>query len=172
MSEGFYAEIRMWGPNYSPVHWTLCNGQTVAVSDFQPVFALISNTYGGDGRSTFGVPDFRGRLPMGSGTGPGLTPRPIGQRAGVETVKLDIDEIPSHTHRLQVSNDAPNSATFAGNVFSKTPMYEDLTGAIAHTTMPTGTIGSEGGGVAHSNMMPFQTISFIMCMFGIFPSRN
>lgn len=171
MTDAFYAEIRMWGPNWAPLHWVLCNGQNLIVSDYEAVFSLISNTYGGDGRTTFGAPDFRGRAPMASGTGNSLSPRPIGQRAGVETVTLDISEIPSHTHYLQASDDTPTISTFQGNVFSKTPMYEDTEGALATAVMPTGTIAANAGGLPHPNMMPYQTISFMMCMLGLYPQR-
>lgn len=173
MSDAFIGEIRMWAPNFAPLHWTFCNGQVLAIPTYTPLYSLIGSVYGGDGRSSFGLPDMRGRAPMHWGTGPGLTPHAIGQRAGVEDVTLDITQIPSHAHNIMVADSAPTSDTFANKVNAKFTMYQDPPGAPISGIAPAGTIAENTGGESHTNMMPWLSISFIICLENAtYPQRN
>ena len=172
MSDPYQGEIRMFGGNYAPRNWTFCNGQLLAIAQYQAIFSLLGTTYGGDGRSSFGIPDMRGRLPLQNGDGPGLTPRPIGQRAGTETVALGTDEIPNHTHLMQVSADNASLTDFSGAVPARQYIYEDVPGSIKQVDLRSGTIGTTGAGQGHQNLMPYLCVSFILCMEGLYPSRN
>ena len=108
MGTPYVGEIRMFAGNFAPVGWTLCNGQLLSIADNDVLFQLIGTTYGGDGQNTFGVPDFRGRVPMHFGSGPGLSTRQIGEMAGVETVTLTSNQVPSHTHGVQATTNQGN----------------------------------------------------------------
>lgn len=116
MSDPFVGEIRMFAGNFAPRQWAFCNGQLMAISQNDALFSLLGTIYGGDGRSSFGIPDMRGRIPMHWGTGPGLTPRPIGQKMGVESVALTANQIPSHSHTMQASTDSVSSVNPTGTV--------------------------------------------------------
>lgn len=197
--EGTIGEIRMFAGNFAPRSWALCAGQLLAISQFSALFSILGTTYGGDGRTTFALPDLRGRVPVGEGSGPGLSPRRLGEKAGAENVALTLSEMPTHnhqatgTHSLSVelqANSADGNTNAPGNNY------------LAQSILPTGRTGSEPvstysdsqdgttlkGGVvsgsvdvqvqnngssgAHNNMQPFQCINFIICLEGIFPSRN
>lgn len=171
MSEPFIGEIRMFGGNFAPQGWALCHGQVVAISENDTLFTLIGTTYGGDGQSTFRLPDLRGRLPMHQGAGPSLTPRVVGESFGAESVTLTSAQMPAHAH--------PLAATGAATLSSPQGTRYGDTGANATylDTTPTGTFApaahvAAGGGQPHDNLMPSLCVNFIIALFGIYPPRS
>ncbi len=172
MSEPFIGEIRMFGGNFAPRGWALCDGQLLAISQNDALFSLLGTIYGGDGQNTFGLPDLRGRVVVHQGTGPGLTPRPIGQKSGVESVALTEAQMPSHSHAPQGSAAAANAgAGPAGSVMATTAInvYGDGT---PDQPMAAAGIATAGGSQPHTNMAPFTCVNHIIALVGIYPSRN
>lgn len=174
MSEPFVGEIRMFAGNFAPRGWALCDGQLLALSQNDALFSLFGTIYGGDGRTTFGLPDLRGRLPIHMGSGPGLTPRQIGAKTGAENVTLTVNQLPSHSHTMRASADPGSEYRPGGNVpASDTPIdiYKDEpttpTAALAGSSVAT-----VGGSRSHTDLMPFLCVNFIVALFGIYPSRN
>jgi microcystin-dependent protein len=180
MSTPFIGEIRMFGGNYAPRNWALCNGQIIGIAQNQALFSLIGTTFGGDGVSTFRLPDLEGRLPIGEGQGPGMSPRVVGESAGAETVTLTQATIPAHTHMLVASN-APadvseiGSSTLPGAVTAPAHFYTVNDGTTPPPTpgfLAAGSVGLSGGNQPHSNLMPSLCMSFIISLAGVYPSRN
>ena len=173
MSEPFTAEIRIFAGNFAPRGWAFCNGQLLPISQNTALFSLIGTTYGGDGRSTTALPNMQGRAPMHPGRGPGLTSRRLGQKGGVETVTLTEAQMPSHTHTQRASsrrarNEFPsNTATFAE---AAETTYAPATSTAAN--MSSNALSNTGGSQAHNNMQPFLTMSFIIALVGLYPSRS
>ena len=164
MSEPFLGEIRMFGSNFAPRGWALCDGQLLAISSNTALFSLLGTTYGGDGRTTFGLPDLRGRFPMHVGNGPGLTPRPWGQKSGAESVTLTVAEMPQHGHAVTAD---------PGNTSSPVDNLPAESNDSIYATGTSGSVGPKAGGnQPHNNMPPFQTVHFIIALQGIFPSRS
>lgn len=179
MSEPFIGEIRMFAGTFAPRSWAFCDGQLLAVSQNDALFALLGTIYGGDGRTTFGLPDLRGRIPIHQGSGPGLSSRPIGQKSGSETVALTVNQMPSHSHVFQASAEAADAGYPASAVVANTGttstyynVEAPMTPAAPDTPFPDGTLSNTGGSQPHTNLMPFQCVSFIIALFGIFPSRS
>lgn len=182
MSEPFIAEIRIFAGNFAPRGWAFCNGQLLPISQNTALFSILGTTYGGDGRTSFGLPDLRGRVAMHQGTGPGLTNRRLGERGGSETTVLTQAQLPAHTHAAtSVANavgPAGNSNDAIGNfwaddfgVSSGTYHSGPATGQMNAGAVTT-TIANTGGGQAFNNMQPFLTVNYIIALVGIFPSRN
>lgn len=172
----YLGDIRLFAGSFAPAGWVICDGRLLAISQNDALYAIIGTTYGGDGVNTFGVPDLRGRLPVGQGNGPGLTPRVIGQQFGVESVTLVTTQIPSHNHTLNASTTAPStSPSPAGTVFAHSDAdkiyVSSPTGPVPETLNPA-TVQATGGTQPHNNIMPTTAINYIMCTSGIFPSRN
>lgn len=168
--EPFIGEIRMFAGNFAPRGWALCNGQILNVSDNQALFSLIGIAYGGDGRTTFALPDLRGRSPMHAGTGPGLSDRLIGHSGGYETVTLNNSQLPEHTHRVKSSNQPANNISPIGKVPAQgQEIYADPQ---ANDYMHTDMLNSTGGNQPHPNMHPFLVVNFIIALEGIFPPRS
>ncbi len=174
--EGTIAEIRMFAGNFAPRNWAFCNGQTLSISQNTALFSLLGTTYGGNGQTTFALPDLRGRVPVGSGNGPGLPSVFLGEVSGVATVTLGLANLPSHNHSMQVNNNITGmSATAAGNYLnSKTESGESVaeSGLSSGVLLNPATIGNAGGGQPYENRQPYLGMNYIICMFGIFPSRN
>ena len=172
MSEPFLCEIRMFAGDFAPRGWALCDGQLLSISENDPLFSLLGTIYGGDGRTTFGLPDLRGRLPLHAGTGPGLTERRIGSKSGVEQVTLNSSQLPSHQHTLRASADPADSKNARGRVLAHAaePLYAAETSPPA--PLHPSSITSTGAGQPHSNVMPFLCVHFIIALFGIYPSRH
>jgi microcystin-dependent protein len=179
MGQPFVGEIRMAGFNFAPAGWALCDGQLVAIDQNPTLFNLIGTIYGGDGQSTFRLPDLQGRIPINQGQGPGLSFYSIGQLAGSETATLVAAQLPQHGHSLQANADAASSANPTGGYLARAsipsvpsggvPVYAPASAAAA---MNPGAIARSGGSQPHDNMMPFQCITFIISLFGIFPTQN
>jgi microcystin-dependent protein len=173
MSDCYIGEIRMFGGNFAPVGWAFCDGSLLSIAQYDALFNLIGTTYGGDGQTTFALPDLRGRFPVHQGQGAGLSPRTLGEMAGSESVTLQLTQIPSHNHIPVASTTAGNSNDPGGMYWASSasvPQY--LPGDQANTNMNTGAIGSTGGSQPHDNMQPYLVINFIISLEGIYPSQN
>ena len=172
MSEPFVGQIKMFAGNFAPRGWAYCDGQLLDVSQNDALFSLLGTIYGGDGRTTFGLPDLRGRIPIHAGSGPGLSPRNIGAKAGVERVTLNQDQLPVHGHPMKASADAattPNpGSNVVGETLTTTPYIDDTPGVGFHANAVT----SVGSSQSHDNMMPFLAVRFIIALFGVYPSRH
>ena len=172
MSDPFVGEIRMFAGNFAPRGWALCDGQLLAVNQHDALFSLLGTIYGGDGRTTFGLPDLRGRLPIHQGTGPGLSPRPLGQKSGTERITLTANQLASHTHPLQASAEAADQTDPAGNVNAESVTIDQYVSEPLDTTMASTAITKVGGSQPHDNVQPFLCIYFIIALVGIYPSRH
>jgi microcystin-dependent protein len=181
MSEPFIGEIRMFAGNFPPVNWALCQGQLQAISQNDALFALLGTTYGGDGQTTFGLPDLRGRVPVHSGQGSGLSTYVQGQVGGVTDVTLTSNQMPSHTHAPMASTNAGTAVAPSASVVPATPV-DNLafptfyvvpgTSTITPTPMAATSISNAGGSQSHTNQMPYLGLNFIIALYGIFPTRN
>lgn len=173
MAEPFVGEIRMFAGNFAPRGWAFCEGQLLAIAQNDALFSLFGTIYGGDGRTTFGLPDLRGRVPLHMGQGPGLTNRLIGSRGGVENVTLSTNNLPQHSHALRGSANFGSDTSPAGNV-PATGAGANLytSGAAAEVAMDAAALTATGAGQPHANVMPFLCVHFIVALFGIYPSRN
>jgi microcystin-dependent protein len=167
MSEAYVGEIRMFAGNFAPAGWMFCAGQLLPISEYETLFNLIGTTYGGDGQSTFGLPDLQGRVPVHMGTGSGAT-YIIGQKAGEEQVTLNISQIPSHNH-IPAANTSANGTSPSDTVWAENPDLAQFA-ASSNGQMNASTIQSTGGSQPHDNMVPFLAVSFIISLFGVYPS--
>jgi microcystin-dependent protein len=174
MSEPFIGEIRMVGFNFAPRGWALCNGQLLSISQNTALFSLLGTTYGGNGQTTFGLPDLRSRVPLHQGQGPGLSNRTLGEQSGQEAVTLTTAQLPAHTHPAQCSSLNGNSNSPTGRVWSKDAGVQSATytGNAPNGAMAANAIGPAGNGQPHENMPPFLTVNFVIAVQGIYPSRN
>jgi microcystin-dependent protein len=174
MSEPFIGEIVMFGGNFAPRSWAFCDGQLLSIAQNTALFSSLGTTYGGDGRTTFGLPDLRGRVPIGPRNGPGLSSYALGQRGGAETVTLTANQMPSHNHAAAAAGPAGNSNDAIGNIWADDAGVSSATysSAAAAGTMRGDAIGNAGGNQAHENRQPYLAVNFIICLQGIFPSRN
>jgi microcystin-dependent protein len=167
MSQPYYGEIRMFGGNFAPAGWMFCEGQLLAISEFETLFNLIGTTYGGDGQSTFALPDLRGRVPIHQGNGFVLA-----EQGGVEEVTLTVNQIPVHSHALLASGDLGNQLATTGNLISNSqgaiPYLEDVT----TLNMRSSAITPIGGSQPHTNFQPYLCVNFIISLFGVFPSQT
>jgi microcystin-dependent protein len=164
MSSPFIGEIRMFGGNFAPAGWAFCDGSLMAISDNDALFQLIGTTYGGDGQTTFALPDLRSRVPMH--VGPGFA---LAQAAGEETLTLTVSQIPAHTHVPQANSNPGTQASPTGAVWAQSTLGQ-FSAAAPSTSMDPGTLGSAGSSQPHDNMVPFLAVNFILSLFGIFPS--
>ena len=172
MSEPFVGEIRMFAGNFAPRGWAFCDGQLLAVSQNDALFSLLGTIYGGDGRTTFGLPDLRGRIPIHAGSGPGLSPRRLGAKAGSENETLTISEIPSHTHELKVDTSTGSGTNPSGSYLAASPNVRMYRPIAPNQNMAAAAITNTGGSQAHTNLMPTLCIHFIIALVGIYPSRH
>ncbi|HLH90089.1 MAG TPA: tail fiber protein [Xanthobacteraceae bacterium] len=176
MAAPYVGEIRMFAGNFAPAGWMFCAGQPLPISEYQTLFTLIGTTYGGDGQNTFQLPNLQGRAPMHIGTGPGLPPVTIGEIGGVENVTLTLQQIPSHPHTMTAdagtTTKSPANALpgLAGSSFGGVQTYQPSGGAT--TQLSPKMLQMTGGNQAHSNLQPFLCVSFIISLYGIYPSQN
>jgi microcystin-dependent protein len=171
MSNPFIGEIRMFGGNFAPAGWAFCQGQLMAIAQNDALFTLIGTTYGGDGQETFGIPDLQGRMPVHQGTNPQGGNYIIGQQGGSESVTLTTNQIPSHPHSF-LCNSSTGTQSSPANGVSASNTLNQFAAAAAGQPMKVPLMSSTGGSQPHENMMPFLVISFIISLFGIFPSQN
>jgi microcystin-dependent protein len=170
MSQAFVGEVRLVGFNFAPAGWAVCNGALQSIAENSTLFNLIGTTYGGDGQQTFGLPDLQGRIPLHQGSN-GVSTYVIGQKGGVETVTVTINQFPAHTHALlgstaDAGTNIPTGNTLGGNVSAYTTVAPTI-------AMNNAMIGSSGGGSqAHNNLQPFLVLNWVISFFGVFPSQG
>lgn len=175
MAEAYLGEIRMFGGDYAPTNWAFCDGQEILIQDNEMLYCLIGINFGGDGETKYALPDMRGRVPVHMGYSPGLTWKYIGTKGGVEYVSLTADQIPSHTHNLKASTANASGTAPAGKVLAKPAVnaYAPAsTDAAQQVELHPETLEGTGGGQPHWNHMPYQCITFIICLNGNFPPRS
>lgn len=174
MSEPFIAEIRIFAGNFAPRGWAFCDGQLLPIAQNTALFSLIGTTYGGDGRTTTGLPNLQGRAPMHPGRGPGLTPRNLGQSGGTTTVTLTDAQMPAHRHSVQAVWPIPADDDDPGGNLLGVPagasIYREFSGSL--NNMADEALLATGGGQAHSNLQPYLAMYFIIALVGLYPSRN
>jgi microcystin-dependent protein len=174
MSDPFVAEIRIFAGNFAPRGWALCNGQLLPISQNTALFSLVGTTYGGDGRTTFALPNLQGRAPMQPGRGPGLSDRRLGERGGVETVTLTAAQMPNHDHQLLANDRRASSAAATGNTFSEPRdglRYQTDTSTNLVDLAPEA-LPLAGGSQGHNNLQPLLVLNFIIALVGIYPPRS
>lgn len=172
MSEPFIGEIQLLPFSYAPRGWMRCEGQLLSIAQNTALFSILGTTYGGNGQTTFALPDLRGRSPVHWGQGPGLQPVVLGEIGGASTVSLIATEMPTHTHAASAvsavgTSDVPSSATLA-----QSSIRSDLYAISANTTMSPAAVGIAGSSQPHNNMPPYLALAFCIAIQGIFPSRN
>ena len=172
MADPFVAEIRIFGFQFAPRGWAFCDGQTLPISQNTALFSLLGTTYGGDGKSTFQLPDMQGNAPMNPGQGPGLSLHDLGEIGGSETVTLIQNELPSHTHTLNAAAGDPAES----NVATNNAMARSNNNAYAApgtlVQMAPNALSPTGGTLPHNNMMPYLTLNFCIALQGVFPPRG
>lgn len=172
MADPFVAEIRVFPFNFPPKGWALCNGQLVPIRQNTALFSLLGTVYGGDGKSTFALPDLQGSAAMHPGQGQGLSLRDLGQVSGSETITLLTSEIPIHTHSLQATAVTADQPAPTGNLtgtVSNDNLYAPASSPSSQMAFQT--LSPAGGGLPHSNLQPYLTLNFCIAMQGIFPQR-
>ena len=172
MSEPFVGEIRMFAGNFAPRGWAFCDGQLLAVSQNDALFSLLGTIYGGDGRTTFGLPDLRGRIPIHAGHGPGLSERRLGAKGGEEKVTLTVNQMPSHGHPLHATSTTANSLQPGSNLLATAMSQVYFNNLLGPQTLDASSISQVGGSRSHTNLMPFLCVHFIIALVGIYPSRH
>ncbi len=174
MSNPYVGEIRMFAGNFAPQGWAFCDGQLLPIFEYETLFNLFGTLYGGDGEQTFGVPNMAGRLPIHSGTGPGLSSRTIGEEMGVEQVTLTAGQLPPHTHSLNVSSSQGTTSSAVGGAvaLATSPGVRKFRPASSAQPLRNDLLASTGGSQPHTNMMPSTCVNFIVSLFGIFPSPS
>ena len=172
MSTPYIGEIRMFGGNFAPSGWLLCQGQLLPISEYDTLFNLIGTTYGGDGQETFAVPNLASRVPVHMGQGPGLQNYTIGEAAGVETVTLTTQQIPQHTHPMLASLNTAEQTQVSGQVLANSGTAQMYFEEAPATAMNASSITAAGGNQPHENVQPFLCINFIISLFGIYPTQN
>lgn len=176
MSDPFVAEIRMFGGNFAPTGWALCNGQLLPLSQNTALFSLVGTYYGGDGKSTFALPNLQGSTPVGKGQGPGLSDYFLGQTGGSAAVTLSEAEMPAHTHNLRgnfntadVNDPGPQRSLARSNPGQ---IYVPAAPPVPLTNLSPHTVSAYGGGQPHNNMQPYLTVTFMIALQGVFPPRS
>jgi microcystin-dependent protein len=170
MSSPFVGEIRMYAGNFAPVGWMFCEGQLLAIAENDTLFQLIGITYGGDGQTTFALPDLRGRVPIHQGTGPAAITYALGESGGVETVMLTTNQLPVHTHLFQPSTGIATQSSPAGEVPAESANVQLYIEDVAGTSQSAQAVLPVGASQAHDNMQPYLCVSFIIALFGVSPN--
>jgi len=175
MIDGCIGEIRLFAGTFAPRDWAICNGQILPIASNSALFSIVGTTYGGDGQSTFALPDFRGRAVIGTGNGPGLTNRVLGQKSGQEFTTLTVANLPPHNHNgtIKVSSSDGEESDPTGQFLAKTEsaeLYVDSSnGSMAANSLE---ISNTGSGNSINNMQPYIVINYVICLVGIYPSRS
>ena len=167
MAQPYVGEIRMFAGNFAPAGWMFCEGQLLPISEYETLFNLIGTTYGGDGQSTFALPDLRGRVPLHFGNGFTLA-----ETGGVETVTLTVSQIPTHSHPLLGTSSFGTQSSPSTNVLAQTQAIKIYDSSAPTTAMAPGTTSNVGGSQPHDNFQPYLCVDFIISLFGIFPSQT
>jgi microcystin-dependent protein len=172
MSSPFLAEIRIFAGNFAPTGWALCNGQLLPISQNTALFSLLGTFYGGDGKSTFALPNLQSASPLGQGAGPGLTPRVIGETSGEPTVTLLTSEMPLHNHAVTASNQIGTDRTPGGEDLARSKGMNLYGPSGAIVPMASQATTPAGGSLPHNNLQPFLVLTFIIALQGVFPPRG
>lgn len=183
----FLGQITIFAGNFAPRGWAFCDGQILQISQYTALFSLLGTTYGGDGRTTFGLPDLRGRVAAHEGSGPGLSPLKLGEKGGNENTTLNVGNLPPHSHTATVDNklvvnasaDAQNTDDPAGGALAAGDFYRENAAAV-NQALAAGTVGgtltvtnaNTGSGTAFSNRPPFLGLNYLIALVGTYPSRN
>ncbi len=167
MAQPYVGEIRIFAGNFAPAGWMFCEGQLLLISENDTLFQLIGTTYGGDGESTFALPDLRGRLPIHQGNGFVLA-----ENGGAEEITLTVQQIPAHSHSVEALTTNASSVNADGNLLAQTPSYTPYIAAPPNSALSPNAIGPIGGSQPHTNFQPYLCINFIISLFGIFPSAT
>lgn len=187
--EGYIGQIILFAGNFAPRTWAFCEGQLLAISSNTALFSILGTTYGGDGRTTFALPDLRGRAGIHQGSGPGLSNYRLGQKGGVEDVTLNITQIPSHQHGLtgtatvggsvdvgvntgNANSANPTAGAFAAGAFYSSSAADGAYAHVSHNLALAGNTANAGGTQQHENMQPWLSTYYVICLQGIFPSRS
>ncbi len=171
-TQPFVGEVQIFAGNYAPTGWAMCNGQLLPISQNTALFSLLGTYYGGNGTSTFALPDLRGRVPIQPGQGPGLSDRNIGEVGGTESITLTAAQIPSHTHAIGASAANGSADSPAGRVLARATGAIPQYGATPNVDLAATAVGSTGGGQPHNNLQPYLTLNYIIALQGIYPSRS
>jgi len=177
MSTPFIGEIRIFAGNFAIRDWAMCNGQLLPIAQNTALFSLLGTTYGGDGRTTFALPNLSGRMPIHRGNGPGLTPRFLGEQGGTQTVTLLQSQMPAHGHSgssggLRVAAGPPNRADPRGNSLAAATVFNNLAPDVEMSDAFGDDLAAAGGAQAHNNMSPYLTLNFIIALTGLYPPRS
>jgi microcystin-dependent protein len=172
MSNPFIGEIRMFGGNFAPAGWAFCNGATIPISENDALFTLIGTTYGGDGQETFNLPNLQSRIPIHAGTGADGNTYVLGEMAGVESVTLTTQQMPIHNHAMIATGEIGSASSSAGNILAQSSAIKMYTASAPSVALNAAAITPVGGSQPHENLQPYLCISFIISLFGIFPSQT
>lgn len=172
MASPYIGEIRMVGFAFAPVGWAICDGSPQSIADNTALYSLIGTTYGGNGQTTFNLPDLRGRVPIHFGSGQVGNNFVLGQMAGTETVTLLANQVGTHTHLLTTTKTGGQQTTISGNVWAGSPSDKEYSSASPNIAMSSLAVTTAGQSLPHENMIPFQVINFIIALDGIFPSQQ
>jgi microcystin-dependent protein len=167
MAQPYVGEIRIFAGNFAPAGWMFCEGQLLPISEYETLFNLVGTTYGGDGQSTFALPDLRGRLPLHQGNGFILA-----ETGGAEEITLTVSQIPAHSHPLLASSSIANDPNPNNNVLAEPSLFTTFIAANPASPMSSSFISSVGGSQPHTNFQPYLCVDFIISLFGIFPSQT
>lgn len=169
----FIGEVKLFAGNFAPRGWAFCDGQLLPISQNSALFSILGTTYGGDGRTTFALPDLRGRVPLGPRHGAGLSNYSLGQKGGQENVTLTTTQIPSHHHSINAVSATGNNAAPQNNFLANTAgLDREYSNANPDVQMNSNMVGNTGGGQSHENRQPYLAINYIIALQGVFPSRS
>ena len=172
-AEPFIGQITIFPYNFEPRGWALCDGRLLPIAQYTALFSLLGTTYGGDGRTTFALPDLRGRIVVGIGNGAGLTPKTLGEMGGTETNTLLVTNLPPHNHAIKAVTSEGNQNSPTNNLPADTKTLDkEYSSATANTTMNPTMVGNTGNGTPVNNMQPYLSIGYYIALEGIYPSRN
>jgi microcystin-dependent protein len=169
MADFFVGQLMLVPYNFAPAGWALCHGQLLSISQHTALFSLLGTSFGGDGKTTFALPDLRGRVPISSGQGPGLANYPLGQAGGSEFVTITANQMPAHSHALNVHGGKSNKTSPSGTLLADGSVY---TAEAANGTAANAAIGNAGSGQPHEDRQPYLTLNWIIALQGIFPARS
>lgn len=173
MDNIFLGEVRLFGGNYAPYQWAFCNGQLLPINQYTALFSILGTNYGGNGTTNFGLPNFQTNIPVGTGDGPGLTPRVSGEQFGEQGTTLLVQNLPSHNHIINASTTVGTASTPTANIFSDKGRGDfDFTTAAPNVMMSPLAVGVTGSSQPASNIQPVLALNFIIALDGIFPPRS
>jgi|SRR5579862_287779 len=171
-TDPYLGEVVLTAFNFAPPGWAICEGQLLSIAENTALFNLLGTTYGGDGVSTFAIPDLRGRVPIGQGQGVGLTNRLMGQAGGLESVALTLGQMPAHTHAAMATNHSAHLHAPGGAILAAKELEAMYSSTNPDVAMSSSAIGSAGGNQAHENMQPFLVMNYIIALEGVFPPHS